>query len=190
MQRRSCASPIRQIGSPILNRFPQLPQCNRGIDTRSQRLTAAPPLGELYETRSRSPASVHLVLACSLLSHGGVSSGNAHVNRRGLPHLAHPALADEGGYFVMSEVGRYRLPILHDRVGVRRQDVQDAGRWLTTLRVIFPGPKESTSPRWSTQLPELFWRRLGQTGPSHESQNQRGDHALIMTRSNRHCLDA
>ena len=39
-------------------------------------------------------------------------------------------------------------------------------------------------------LPELFWRRLGQTGPSHESQNQRGNHALIMTRSNRHCLDA
>ena len=64
------------------------------------------------------------------------------------------------------------------------------GRWLTTLRVILPGPKESTSPRWSTQLPELFWRRLGQTGPSHESQNQRGDHALIMTRSNRHYLDA
>ena len=89
---------------------------------------------------------MHLVLACSLLSHGGVSSGNAHVNRRGLPHLAHPALADEGGYFVMSEVGRYRLPILHDRVGVRRRDVQDAGRWLTTLRVIFPGPKEDESP--------------------------------------------
>ena len=65
-----------------------------------------------------------------------------------------------------------------------------SGRWLTTLRVILPGPKESISPRWSTQLPELFWRRLGQTGPSHESQNQRGDHALIMTRSNRHCLDA
>ena len=59
------------MGSPTRNGFAQLPQCNRGIDTRSQRLTAAPPLGQLSEARSRAPASVRLAWVAVYFVTGG-----------------------------------------------------------------------------------------------------------------------